>query len=273
MTFDPYAAASEPWRGGRVSPFSTVVLAANPGPMTLEGTNTWVLRAPDRDEVVVVDPGPDDAEHVQAVYAEATRDGGRVARIVLTHTHADHAGAAAAFSHLTGVTVEAVAYGTLAGGDTVSVDGVDLDVIATPGHTEDSVCLHLRQDRALITGDTVLGRGTTMVSHPDGSLADYLDSLARLRALAHSVDGGLTLYPAHAAPLPDADEILAYYERHRAERLDQVRSAVLSGLGFDADAVVAACYSDVPAGVQRAARLSVQAQLEYLREVEGLTAP
>ncbi|MDO5698108.1 MAG: MBL fold metallo-hydrolase [Dermatophilus congolensis] len=269
MTFDPYAASETPWHGGRVSPYATVVLAANPGPMTLEGTNTWVLRAPESNEVIVVDPGPDDSAHVQAVWAEATRDSGRVARIVLTHTHADHAGAAPEFSALAGVPVEAVAYDTLTGGDTVSVRGIDLDVIPTPGHTPDSVSLHLRQDGALITGDTVLGRGTTVVSHPEGKLADYLASIARLRALAQSVPGGLTLYPAHAAPLPDADQILAVYEQHRADRLAQVREAVESGLGYDADAVVAACYADAPAGVLRAARLSVLAQFTYLQEVSA----
>lgn len=253
-----------------MSPFATVVLASNPGPMTLEGTNTWVLRAPESDEVIVVDPGPDDSAHVRAVLAEATRDGGRVSRAVLTHTHGDHAGAVEEFSELAGIAVEGVEFGTLAGGDTVSVDGIDLDVVPTPGHTVDSVSFHLRQDRALITGDTVLGRGTTMVSHPDGSLADYLESIARLRAVAQSVPGGLTLYPAHAAPLPDADAILGFYERHRAERLAQVRDAVTE-LGYDADAVVAACYSDVPQGVLRAARLSVLAQFAYLQEVEGLS--
>lgn len=271
MNFNPYAAPATPWSGGRVSPYATVVLASNPGPMTLEGTNTWVLRAPDSDEVIVVDPGPDDSAHVHAVWAEATRDSGRVLRVVLTHTHADHAGGAPEFSALAGVEVEAVAYGTLSGGDTVSVQGIDVDVIATPGHTPDSVSLHLRQDEAIITGDTVLGRGTTVVSHPEGRLDDYLDSIARLRALARSVPGGLTLYPAHAAPLPDADEILRVYEQHRAERLTQVRQAVASGLGYDADAVVAACYSDAPPGVLRAARLSVLAQFTYLQEVEGLT--
>lgn len=272
MTFDPYAAARETWSGGTVSPYATVVLAANPGPMTLEGTNTWVLRAPSSDEVVVIDPGPDDSAHVRAVWEAATRDGGRVVRTLLTHTHADHAGGAPEFAELAGVPTEAVAYDTLTPGAVVSVDGLDLDVIPTPGHTPDSVSLHLRQDGALITGDTVLGRGTTVVSHPDGRLADYLDSLDRLIDLTESVSGGLTLYPAHAAPLPDAGEILRTYRQHRADRLAQVREAVESGLGYDADAVVAACYSDAPAGVLRAARLSVLAQFTYLQEVEGLTA-
>jgi glyoxylase-like metal-dependent hydrolase (beta-lactamase superfamily II) len=239
------------------------LLAPNPSPMTLDGTNTWVLREPGADRCVVVDPGPLDEGHLTRV-----AEHGPVALIVLTHGHLDHSEGAARLHELTGAPVLArdpawcIDTAPLQGGKATPVDGVEWLTVVTPGHSSDSVCLVLPADRALLTGDTVLGRGTTVVAHPDGRLADYLDSLQRLRDLADSdID---VLLPGHGPVLETPAEVLDYYVRHRHERLEQVRAAVAAG-DTDAQAVVRRVYADVDMALWPAAELSVRAQLEYLR--------
>jgi glyoxylase-like metal-dependent hydrolase (beta-lactamase superfamily II) len=149
----------------------------------------------------------------------------------------------------------------LAEGERISVDGVDLEVLATPGHTSDSVTLLLPADRAILTGDTVLGRGTTVVAHPDGKLADYLASLERLHAL--TPEPVAVVYPGHGPVLPHAREAIGYYLKHRQERLDQVRAAVAAGDKTPRQ-VVERVYADVDPVLWPAAEWSVSAQLEYL---------
>ena len=140
------------------------VLAPNPSPMTLDGTNTWILAEPGSPRAVVVDPGPGHDGHLRRVRDHVAAAGQRVAEILLTHSHADHAAGAAAFAALTGAPVRAAdpAYRLgdegLAPGDTITAAGCEIHVVATPGHSADSVCLHLPADHALLTGDTVLGR-------------------------------------------------------------------------------------------------------------------
>src|SRR3954468_1361215 len=204
------------------------LLAPNPGPMTLDGTNTWVLREPGDERCVVVDPGPLDDNHLRRI-----ADQGPVATIVLTHGHFDHAEAAPRLHELTGAPVVArdpslcIDATPLADDDRRAVAGVDWLTVRTPGHSSDSVCLLLTADRALLTGDTVLGRGTTVVAHPDGKLGDYLDSLKRLRDLAtHDLD---VLLPGHGPVLDDPIGVLDYYLGHRQERLEQVRTALADG--------------------------------------------
>ena len=249
-----------------VTPLASVLLARNPSPMTLEGTNTWVLRAPGSEECVVVDPGEDDGDHLERVAAH-----GRVALVLLTHRHHDHAGGARRFAELTGAPVRALdptlVLGSegLADGDVVNAAGVELRVVGTPGHTSDSVSFLLDgpdADPAVLTGDTILGRGTTVIAHPDGALGPYLDSLHRLADLAP----GTAVLPGHGPELADAPAVVAGYLAHRAQRLDQVRAA-LGTLGPDASArvVVELVYADVDPVLWPAAELSVLAQLEYLR--------
>jgi glyoxylase-like metal-dependent hydrolase (beta-lactamase superfamily II) len=237
---------------------TAVLLAPNPGPMTLEGTNTWLLRAPGSASCVVVDPGPLHAEHLARVAQEA----GTVELILLTHGHLDHSEGAPRLAELTGAPVLALdrAYGEpLRVGETLVGAGVQIAVIPTPGHSSDSVSFHLPDDDAVLTGDTILGRGTSVVAHPDGQLGSYLDSLRRLREY-----GSATVLPGHGPELPSAGAAADAYLEHRARRLAEVRSALAAGAVTARD-VVEQVYADVDRALWPAAELSVRAQLEYLR--------
>jgi glyoxylase-like metal-dependent hydrolase (beta-lactamase superfamily II) len=257
--------------GKAVSGMGTVrawcVLAPNPSPMTLDGTNTWVIAEPGSSSALVVDPGPDDEDHLRRVLDVASAGDRRVTRIVLTHGHLDHSAGAARFAELTGAPVGALdpafRLGSegFAAGDVLDAGGCELRVVATPGHTADSLSLLLTADGGLLTGDTVLGRGTTVIA-ADGSLGDYLRTLDELRSLAD--DAGLrALLPGHGPLLGDPARVLDYYIAHRKERLDQVRAAVAAGARTPAE-VVAVVYADVDRSLWPAAELSVRAQLDYL---------
>jgi glyoxylase-like metal-dependent hydrolase (beta-lactamase superfamily II) len=244
------------------------VLAPNPSPMTLDGTNTWIIAEPGSASVIVVDPGPLDEGHLSRVAALAEADGERrVALTVLTHGHPDHSEGAARFAEMTGSPVRALdpalRLGSegLGGGDVLAGAGCELRVITTPGHSADSVSLLLSADGALLTGDTVLGRGTTVIG-TDGSLADYLRSLDTLRALSESA-GLRVLLPGHGPLLNDPAGVLDEYIAHRATRLDEIRAAVAAGASTPAE-IVAIVYADVDRAVWPAAELSVRAQLDYL---------
>lgn len=264
MTAPPESTAAL-WSGGQVTAHATCVLAPNPGPMTLDGTNTWVLMAPGADEAIVIDPGPLDETHLAAVADLVASRGARVRETILTHAHLDHSEGAGRFAELTGSRIRPVGTGhdDLTDGSLVSVRGLDLRVVATPGHTRDSLSFALEADHALLTGDTVLGRGTTVVAHPDGELAAYLDSLAAIAALTG--DGRVTsILPGHGPAIPDAAAMVAYYRLHRRERLEQVKAALADG-ATDVEGVLQRVYAEVPESVWPAARLSIAAQLEYLR--------
>lgn len=240
---------------------ASVLLCDNPGIMTLDGTNTWVLRGPGSEELVVVDPGPDDSAHIDRLAAL-----GRVSLVLISHRHGDHTDGIDKIVDATGATVRAVGSGFLRGlggqlrdGEVIDVAGVRISVMATPGHTADSVSFVV--DGAVLTGDTVLGRGTTVIDDEDGSLASYLDSLRRLQGL-----GRLAVLPGHGPDLDDIQAVSTMYLAHREERLDQVRQA-LRVLGEEASAreVVAHVYTDVDEKLWGAAEASVRAQLAYLR--------
>ncbi len=264
------------WQGGAVSERVRCVLAPNPGPMTLDGTNTWVLAEPGSAEAVVVDPGPLDEQHLAAVLAAARESGRRVALILLTHGHADHAQGARRFAELTGAPVRALDPAHRLGdeglgeGDVVAVGGLEIRVLGTPGHTADSLSFLLPAEGAVLTGDTVLGRGTTVVAYPDGRLGDYLASLRRLRDLAEA-GAARRILPGHGPVLDDAYDAVSSYLRHRAERLAQVEAAVAAGDRTPRE-VVARVYADVDRSLWPAAELSVRAQLDYLREQGKLPA-
>ncbi len=241
------------------------VLADNPGIMTLDGTNTWILREPGARRSVVVDPGPADEEHLQAVLAAA----GEVALVLFTHRHGDHTDALDRFAELTGAPCRAVdrqfcrGADPLADHETIEVDGLAVEVVATPGHTTDSMCLLLTAEGTLLSGDTVLGRGTSIIAHPDGVLGSYLDSLARIRELI-AEDLVERILPGHGPVIDHPAEVVDFYLEHRAERLDQVRAAVEAGAVTPRE-VVETVYADVDESLWSAAEMSVAAQLDYLR--------
>jgi glyoxylase-like metal-dependent hydrolase (beta-lactamase superfamily II) len=243
------------------------VLAPNPSPMTLDGTNTWLIAEPGSAAAIVIDPGPDDEGHLLRVRDLAASAGQRVALIVLTHRHTDHSAGAARFAALTGAPVRAVdpeqrlGDEGLSAGDVLTAAGCELRVLATPGHSSDSVCLQLPADGAVLTGDTVLGRGTTVIGG-DGSLTDYLGSLHRLRALADETDVRVLL-PGHGPLLAQPVQTLDYYLAHRAERLAEVEAALVAG-DTTPDQIVERVYAAVPRAVWPAAQVSVRAQLDYL---------
>jgi glyoxylase-like metal-dependent hydrolase (beta-lactamase superfamily II) len=250
-----------------VTPWASVILAANPSSMTLDGTNTWLLRAPGSESAVVVDPGPDHDAHLDPVIAAA----GRVSQILLTHGHVDHSAGARRLAERTGAPVRALdgaqRLGTegLGEGDVIATSGVEIRVWATPGHSKDSLSFLIDEGerRAVLTGDTILGQGTTVVAYPDGDLTEYLASLRRLAEL-----GDATVLPGHGPELESAGVVAQQYLEHRRQRLDQVRAA-LEQLGSDADAraVVEVVYADVDERLWWAAEMSVKAQLAYLEDL------
>lgn len=258
--------ADPSWAGGDITERAHCVLCPNPGPMTLDGTNTWIVGEPGSDEVAIIDPGPLDERHLQAVLDEVAATGRRVALTLLTHGHADHAESAGRFAELTGAPVRGFGRGPddIRPGEHVTVGGLEILCVETPGHTSDSFSFVLPADNALLTGDTVLGRGTTVVAWPDGHLEAYLESLHKIEQLTGA--GTVTsILPGHGPYVPDAAATVSYYLQHRAERLEQVRASVARG-ARTAYEVVEDVYADVPREVWPAAELSVQAQLEYLRE-------
>jgi glyoxylase-like metal-dependent hydrolase (beta-lactamase superfamily II) len=244
-----------------VSPTASVLLENNPSSMTLEGTNSWVLNAPGSLGRVVVDPGHADIDHLRLLV-----EAGPVELILLTHHHPDHAEGAPWLAERVGAPVRAFdpalcsGAGAIVDGEVISAGGLEIHVLHTPGHTADSVSFRIGDE--MLTGDTILGRGTTVLH----DLGDYLRTL---RALIELPDGVLGL-PGHGPELPDLVATAREYLAHREQRLDQVRSA-LSELGEDATArqIVELVYADVDQSLWLPAEWSVQAQLEYLRSETG----
>ena len=249
-------------------PQVTLIRAGNPGPMTLDGTNTWVLAG--AGIRLVIDPGPLEEAHLRRV-AEV----GPVDVILLTHRHADHAEGAPRLAELTGAPV--LDRAGLPDGEFVGC----VQVLHTPGHTADSVSFLLAGKPAgdpahnaagthagdlpagapaVLTGDTILGRGSTVVAHPDGDLRAYLSSLRRLADL-----GDIAVLPGHGPALPSVAAAAGQYLTHRAARLEQVRAALTAGDRSAGD-VVRRVYADVDPALWPAAEMSVRAQLAYLDE-------
>ena len=236
----------------------TSILAPNPGPLTLDGTRTWILG-----EHTVLDPGPAVESHVRAILS-AVPD---LRLILITHRHADHAPAALPLEAATGARIVAPD-GVLAGhavdqrvngGEIVVVDGEDLLVIATPGHTSEHVC-YLTPEGDLFTGDTILGRGTTAIFPPDGHMGDYLRSLEKLRSHAPR-----RIFPAHGPVRDDAAALIDEYISHRLERERQVLEAFARGARTIPE-MRARIYPDLDQRLHRAAETQLEAHLIKLRE-------
>lgn len=261
--------------GPNPAPFVQCVTADNPSDMTLSGTNTYLIGAPCSETVVVVDPGPafTAEEHVRNVLEAA--DGRRVELILATHRHEDHTGAIDVFHEVTGAPVRAHLEEHCRGGGHPLEDGdrivkadTVIEAMHTPGHTSDSFCFMVPSagpDGAVLTGDTILGFGTTMLDFPDGTLADYLASLERLREL-----GDTSVLPAHGPVLPSVAQIAQEYTDHRMERVAQVREA-LAELPEDQAAQVTPeqlagrIYPGLDGKVKQVAALVTAATLDYVR--------
>ncbi len=236
------------------------VLAPNPGVFTLEGTNTWVVG---QDPAVVIDPGPDDAGHLREIRSQA----GRIAAVLVTHEHEDHAAGAARLARDAGG-IPILAYrppddGTrLHDGEEIPAGGVRIRAIHTPGHTPDHIVFWVPGLRALFSGDAVLGRGTSVIDPPEGDLALYMKSLARMQELDPHV-----IYPGHGPAVFDAKAKLVEYVDHRQGREAQILSAIAEGRATTVE-MVSSIYADYPPEVHPLAERSVLAHLQKL-EAEG----
>lgn len=231
------------------------ITAPNPGPLTLDGTRTYIL-----DESIVIDPGPDDETHVRAILESVPG----LKTILITHRHADHAPAAISLKKATGARVlapndvldDTIVDRRLRGGETVEPG---LEVIATPGHTKEHVCF-LTPDGDLFTGDTILGSGTTAVFPPDGHMGDYMRSLQLLRSREPR-----RIYPAHGPTRDDAVSLIDEYIAHRLERERQVIEALRAG-ATNVREMRERIYPDLDPRLHDAAEIQLQAHLIKLKE-------
>lgn len=252
-----------------LAPGIAVLRADNPSEMTLDGTNTYLLFAPGASlapgtPVIVIDPGPELEEHLRAL---AVYD---VQLVLITHRHPDHTGGIDRLRELTGAPVRAALEQFCRGAqvfadlEEIEAAGTGVRVEFTPGHTSDSVCfVRTGREEHLFTGDTVLGRGTTILEHPDGTLFDYLASLERLLGLPD-----MPLHPAHGEQHQRSHPLLEGYLAHREDRLNQVRAALekLGKAGADARPaeLLDLVYPDLDPRLAGAASHSLEAQLHYL---------
>lgn len=254
-------------------PLVTRVLAPNPSPMTLDGTNTHLVGEPGSGQAVVVDPGPDDAAHLAAVEAALAARGARVVAVLVTHHHADHAEAALPWGRHFGAPVAAATPAVagpggrlLRAGERLELAGTTLDVVPTPGHTADHLAFRLASG-AVLVGDHVLGRGTSVVTHPEGDVLAYLESLRRVHDLGPSA-----LYCGHGPELTtDPGAVLRFYLAHRAYREQQLLDALAAG-ARTVEELVAVVYAGVPQAVRPAAAQSTRATLAKLA-AEGRVEP
>jgi glyoxylase-like metal-dependent hydrolase (beta-lactamase superfamily II) len=244
---------------------TTRVLAPNPSVFTGPGTNTYLVGGDSA--VICIDPGPDDDAHLDAILAAAAARGARITSIVLTHSHPDHRPLAARLASRTGATVHCFDPSAgeehaqvMADGDVVRADGVSLVAVHTPGHTQDHLCFHDAESQTLYTGDHILS-GTTTVIHPgEGDMADYMDSLRRVRDLSPS-----TIYPGHGARIDDAAAVIDEYISHRVAREAQVLDAARHrGEAFVPMDLVPMLYEGYPVAVYPLAAWTVQAHLDKL---------
>ncbi|HEX2576256.1 MAG TPA: MBL fold metallo-hydrolase [Aquihabitans sp.] len=242
------------------------VLCGNPGKMTGPGTNTYLIGI---DEVAVIDPGPDDAAHLDAVAAAGS---GEIKWILCTHTHPDHSPGAAGLKERTGAEVLAFADRDglvcdrhLADGDTVEGTEFTLRAVHTPGHASNHLCFLLERERLLFSGDHVMDGSTVVISPPDGDMAAYLASIERLRSWRPSLR---SIAPAHGHLIEDPAARLDHYLAHRLQREAQVATALAAAgpAGTGTEALVEALYADVAEDLHPVARRSVWAHLRKLAD-------
>jgi glyoxylase-like metal-dependent hydrolase (beta-lactamase superfamily II) len=276
----PFIRSFEPDYGRlvRVTPLISRVVANNPSPFTFKGTGVYIVG--DKD-VAVIDPGPDMPEHVEAL--KRALAGKRVTHILVTHCHSDHSPAAKPLKQWSGARTYAFGpHGRArdefeakveAGGDldfmpdirvkdgeTIQGNGFTFECVHTPGHTSNHMCFALKEEKALFTGDHIMGWSTTVVTPPDGNMTEYMASVKKLQARDDK-----TLYPTHGAPVTEPKPFLAAYLEHRYEREAQILTAIKDGLDT-IPAMVARIYASVDKGLHAAASRSVLAHLIKLEE-------
>jgi glyoxylase-like metal-dependent hydrolase (beta-lactamase superfamily II) len=237
------------------------ILAPNASPMTLDGTRTFLVG---ERRVVVIDPGPDMAAHLNAV-ADAIGNGVLVA-ILVTHDHADHAQGAAPLAERFRAPIRMQRAGTLDAQDRIDTDAGPLIAIKTPGHTPDHFAFHWPAEQAVFCGDLMMGGlDTALVAPPEGDLTDYLHSLQVVRSLQPRV-----IHPAHGPSFTDPEKAVATYVEHRKSREQQVLAALESGAQEPDDIVTAVYGAALHPELREAARAAVQAYIEHLERSDRL---
>ena len=244
------------------------VVAPNPSHMTLDGTNTYVVGEAGSGAAFVVDPGPAGEAHFERVRVALEELDAECSGIVVTHHHLDHSEAALAWGGALDAPVAASTREVagpegwvLAGGDVLSAGGMTLTAVPTPGHSADHLCFRL-PDGGLLSGDHILGRGTSVVAWPEGDLAAYLESLRRVLDL-----GPHALFPGHGPELlDDPESVITYYLAHRSWRERQVRAALEEDetLAGRPGELVARIYAEVDPVLWPAAEMSTRACLVKL---------
>jgi len=230
-----------------ISPLVRRIVAPNAGPMTGAGSNTYLAGV---DEIVVVDPGPAVASHVEAIVGCG---GDRIRWIAVTHGHSDHAGAAAALAERTGAELVS----SVEEGFGIEATEFRLDALRTPGHTADSVCWLLEEERMLFSGDTVIDGSSVVIAPPDGDMAAYLSSLERLTSRRLRLR---TIAPGHGHLIDDPATRLAGYIAHRLQREAAIVAALEAGAAT-VDQLVDAVYLDLHPTLREAAGQTVHAHL------------
>lgn len=273
-------------RRDQVSPLIQRVICENPGPFTFTGTGTYIVGRPeDGAPVAVIDPGPIDDSHLEALLAAVERR--TVSHVLVTHTHRDHSPLARPFADRVGAPVLAMrpparqthASGALdeeedevfapdtilSGGERIAGDGWTMAALATPGHASNHMAFVLEEENALFCGDHVMGWSTTVIAPPDGNMSAYMRSLDAVIAAGFS-----TLWPTHGAPVTDVAPFLAAYRAHRLEREAQILTHVRAGDRTIAE-IVPVLYAAVDQRLWPAASLSVLAHLIKLVDEGRLT--
>lgn len=254
------------WKGGRISKRARCVLADNASPMTYTGTNTWILSEVNSCQAYLVDPGPNSERHLKAIHDACKQDKLQIEAILLTHAHIDHRAGAEALSETTGAKIYARMLGNLDDGlFHLGAKMPKLEVISFPGHSADSVGFWFKRDRSIISGDLIFAQSPTVIVLPDGNLRQYLESLEKLLLLVKQ-QGIKRLMSAHGHPVENPQSHINATKDHRFMRLEQVRGAVLESGRFDLESILETIYDDIDTRLNPAARMSIQAQIDYLKE-------